>query len=239
MLRRGRIVVVVACALLVPIADARACADAPVGAPGRAVAWRAGIERRTPVYDRLASPHPARRIAPSDAPWLLILGPAREIDGRCRLKVRLPWRPNDAAGWIDADQVPIEETPWRIEVSTRARTLSLYRAGTRVRTVRAVVGKPATPTPAGGFAVTWAIRWRPEDFLGSWVLELTAHSTVLQRYDGGDGTVAIHGRGGASLSDPLGSARSHGCVRLANDAISRIVRTVGASRLPGTPVDIR
>jgi len=28
----------------------------------------------------------------------------------------------------------------------------------------------------------------------------------LATYDGGDGRVALHGRGGASLLDPLGSA---------------------------------
>lgn len=88
------------------------------------------------------------------------------------------------------------------------------------------------------FAIVWAIPWNPNAFLGSWVLELTAHSDVLRQFDGGDGTVGIHGRGGASLQDPLGSARSHGCVRLANDAIDWLVSTVGASELPGTPIQI-
>ena len=38
--------------------------------------------------------------------------------------------------------------------------------------------------------------------------------------------------------DPLGSARSHGCVRLANGAIDQLVETVGDERLLGTPVEI-
>jgi lipoprotein-anchoring transpeptidase ErfK/SrfK len=50
--------------------------------------------------------------------------------------------------------------------------------------------------------------------------------------------VAIHGRGGASLLDPLGSARSHGCIRLSNRAVSWLVSTVGYEQLPGTPVQI-
>jgi hypothetical protein len=104
---------------------------------------------------------------------------------------------------------------------------------------RVVVGKPSTPTAAGLFAITWAIRRHPHDFLGSWVLELTAHSDVLHQFDGGDGTVGIHGRGGASLNDPLGTARSHGCIRLANTAIDWLVRRIGQSRLPATPVQIR
>jgi lipoprotein-anchoring transpeptidase ErfK/SrfK len=177
-------------------------------------------------------------LRPSDAPWLLIVARPRAADHRCWVRVRLPWRPNDATGWVDARKVFIERTRWRIAISTARRTLTLFRSGARVRTVRVVVGKPGTPTPAGLFAVAWAIRWHPGDFLGSWVLELTAHSDVLQRFDGGDGTVGIHGRGGASLLDPLGSARSHGCIRLSNDAISRLVRRIGVNYLAGTPVRI-
>jgi lipoprotein-anchoring transpeptidase ErfK/SrfK len=107
-----------------------------------------------------------------------------------------------------------------------------------IRTVSVVVGKPSTPTPVGLFAIAWAIPWNPNDFLGSWVLELTAHSNVLQQFDGGDGTVGIHGRGGLSLLDPLGSAASHGCIRLANADIDWLVDMVGESQLPGTPVEV-
>jgi lipoprotein-anchoring transpeptidase ErfK/SrfK len=154
------------------------------------------------------------------------------------LRVRLPWRPNGASGWINGDAVLLRATRWRIVVSTARRTLTLWRAGTVARTVRVVVGKPSTPTPVGLFAIAWVVPWHPTDFLGSWVLLLTAHSDVLQRFDGGDGTVGIHGRGGASLLDPLGSARSHGCIRLANDSIDWLVRTVGPGQLPGTPVQV-
>jgi lipoprotein-anchoring transpeptidase ErfK/SrfK len=154
------------------------------------------------------------------------------------LQVRLPWRPNDADGWINARNTFLEQTAWRIEVSTARRTLTLLYEGTRIRTVSIVVGKPSTPTPVGLFAVVWTVRWHPNDFLGSWVLELTAHSNVLQHFEGGDGTVGIHGRGGASLLDPLGSAASHGCIRLANEQIDWLVATVGQSGLPGTPVHV-
>ena len=51
--------------------------------------------------------------------------------------------------------------------------------------------------------------------------------------------MGIHGRGGASLLDPLGAARSHGCIRVSNGPISWIVRKVGAHRLPGIPVRVR
>jgi hypothetical protein len=213
---------------------------ASVAGPTRTVAWRAGIEARTAVFYRLPgkSIRPSRWLARTDAPWLLVVARPRVADDRCWLRLRLPWRPNDAAGWVNADNVVVAKTPWRIQVSTGRRTLTLFRAGASVRTVSVVVGKPSTPTPLGLFAIVWAIPWHPNDFLGSWVLELTGHSDVLQQFDGGDGTVGIHGRGGASLLDPLGSARSHGCIRLANDAIDWLVATVGVERLPGTPVQI-
>ena len=249
--RRTFVVVwaVVMSAAVLTVANARATASVcstvrsktPVAAPTNAGAWRAGLEGRTAVLDRL----PNRRIrisswvAPTDAPWLLVTARPRAADGRCWVQVRLPWRPNDAAGWVNAGKVVLEKNPWRIEVSTAQRTLTVVRAGVPTRTLSVVVGKPSTPTPTGLFAITWAIPWHPNDFLGSWVLELSAHSDVLQHFDGGDGTVGIHGRGGTSLLDPLGSAASHGCIRLANDAIDWLVSTIGESRLPGTPVQIR
>jgi lipoprotein-anchoring transpeptidase ErfK/SrfK len=182
--------------------------------------------------------HVTRWLTPTEAESLLVVAPARAARGRCWLRVRLPWRPNGSAGWINAGKVLLQPTSWRIVVSPAHRTLTLFRAGEAVRTLSVVVGKPSTPTPGGLFAVWWAIPSHPHAFLGSWVLELTAHSDVLRQFDGGDGTVAIHGRGGASLEDPLGTALSHGCIRLSNAAIDWLVRTVGPSQLPGTPVQI-
>jgi lipoprotein-anchoring transpeptidase ErfK/SrfK len=218
----------------------RVLGRASIAGPTKGVAWRAGVQSRIGVFDRVPGEdlHPSSRVAPTDDPWLLIVSRPRDTFNRCWLQVRLPWRPNDAAGWINAKLVVVEKTPWRIEVSTAQRILTLLKSGRSVRTISVVVGKPSTPTPTGLFAIAWAIRWHPNDFLGSWVLELTAHSDVLQQFDGGDGTVGIHGRGGASLLDPLGSDRSHGCIRLANNAIDWLVATVGAAQLPGTPVQI-
>jgi hypothetical protein len=102
-----------------------------------------------------------------------------------------------------------------------------------------VIGAPATPTAGGLFSVIEVWRWKPGDFLGSYILPTTAHSNVLQEFGGGDGRAGIHGRGGASLLAPLGAARSHGCIRLANRAIEWIVRTVGHNGLPGIPVRVR
>jgi lipoprotein-anchoring transpeptidase ErfK/SrfK len=167
---------------------------------------------------------------------LLVLGAQRDRFGRRWVQVRLPERPNDAAGWMLADRAVLSRTTWRLEVDLSARRVQLIRLGRVVRTFRAVVGAPATPTPRGQFAIAEIVRQPdPRGFLGPWALHLTAHSAVLDNYGGGPGTVAIHGRGGASFLDPLGSARSHGCIRIDNREVQFLARVL----VPGAPVTIR
>lgn len=154
------------------------------------------------------------------------------------MKVRLPARPNHDAGWIDSKRVLIRPTNWRIFISLPTRILTIDRAGVPIRRLRVVIGATTTPTPTGLFSIIGAWRSPPNAFLGSWILALTAHSNVLHAFDGGNGRIGIHGRSGSSLRDPLGTAHSHGCIRLANKAIDWLVRTIGRTQLPGTPVQI-
>lgn len=231
------------CLLGVPTASAAlschsgSATGSVVGSPTGNLAWRAELLGPTGV-DRIS--HSGRRIPisvePTQASWLLVLGAARTQSGRCWVKVRLPWRPNDASGWVEASRVILRPTAWRIVVSVAKRSLSVYRDGSLLRRVEVVVGAPDTPTPLGLFSIVGAWRSPPTAFLGSWILALTAHSTVLHEFDGGDGTIGIHGRGGASLLDPLGSALSHGCIRLDNSSIDWLVGRIGARALPGIPV---
>ena len=85
--------------------------------------------------------------------------------------------------------------------SRRSTHVTLFAPELPVRTVRVVVGKPSTPTPVGLFAVVWAIPWHANDFLGSWVLELTAHSDVLQHFEGGEGR-SVYTAAGERASGP-------------------------------------
>jgi lipoprotein-anchoring transpeptidase ErfK/SrfK len=224
-------------ALALPAHAAAAPRCASIGAPTTKLAWRARLLGVTPARRYLARPATAR-IDPYDAASVLVLGARADARGRCWLRVRTPARPNSATVWISAARTRLRATPWRIEVDRSRRTVALLRSGRRVWRARAVVGTSGTPTPTGLFAVASVWRNPPSDFLGAWILALTAHSDVLKTFDGGDGRVALHGRGGASLRDPLGSASSHGCVRLRNADISRLVRLVGVAALPGTPVRI-
>lgn len=165
---------------------------------------------------------------------LLVLRSALDGHGRRWLRVRLQDRPNDRSGWIVADRARIRSTPWRVVVSLSARTVAVRRRGKLVRRFGAVVGAPRTPTPRGLFAVGERIR-QPAGVIGPWALHLTAHSDVLDDYGGGPGRVAIHGRSGALLSDPLGAAASHGCIRIDNQAVAWLAERA----LEGTPVRVK
>ncbi len=165
---------------------------------------------------------------------LLVLGSKRDQRGRLWLKVRLPSRPNSSFGWILASHAKLGLTKIRVEVSLNARALRLRSAGKVIFRTRVVVGKRSTPTPRGDFAVSERADSPRGATIGPFALALTAFSEVLFNYDGGRGQVAIHGRSGALLNDPLGSAASHGCIRLSNNALRLVARFAKA----GTPVSI-
>lgn len=140
---------------------------------------------------------------------LMVTEEAVDPQGRAWLRVQLPGRPNGRSAWVRRSKVFHYRSPWSMEVRLRTRTVVLHRLGRPYRRWRAVIGAPATPTPVGLFAVDERDRQaEPGGFYGPWILRLTARSDKLKRFDGGPGTVGIHGRGGASLRDRLGSARS-------------------------------
>jgi lipoprotein-anchoring transpeptidase ErfK/SrfK len=120
-------------------------------------------------------------------------------------------------------------------VSRARRHARLLEGGRLVEVIPVVVGAPSTPTPRGQFFVAEHVRLTAGSSLGRWALATSAHSNVLQEFDGGPGQIALHGRRGPLAVAPLGSAASHGCVRFDNAVIDRLARL-----LPnGTPVEIR
>jgi lipoprotein-anchoring transpeptidase ErfK/SrfK len=242
---RGRAALLIAAGALaaspLALADRAVAAAPPVAGPTATLAWTAKV-----IYPTMARAAPradARRTirVGTVAAWdggpvgLLVLGARSDKSGRLWIKVQLPDRPNGRSGWINADYARLATTPWRLVLDRGSRRVSAYRSGHRVRSWRVVVGKPSTPTPRGLFAIYERVRQPPGSELGPFALQLTAHSNTLKNFGGGPGRVAMHGRSGALLSDPLGSARSHGCIRMQN----RIVRWLAARARPGTPVEIR
>ena len=233
--------VVLAAAVAPCAAGASPSAEPKVRGPTRAEAWVARIVAPARGYARAGGTRVIARLGVT-ARWaggpnqLLVLAARHDAAGRLWLRVRLARRPNNANAWIRADRTVLKRTRWRVEIDVGDRILTVFRANRILHRFRAVVGAPATPTPVGRFAIAEIVRQpHPSGFLGPWALHLTAHSDVLDDYGGGPGTVAIHGRGGSSLRDPLGSARSHGCIRIDN----RPIRYLARHLVPGTPVTIR
>jgi lipoprotein-anchoring transpeptidase ErfK/SrfK len=153
-------------------------------------------------------------------------------DGVQLLHVLLPGRPNGSRGWITQAGTTLTTTSWRIVVRTTSRRLLIYRHGRLQRTLIAIVGKPATPTPRGDFFVEESVRMPSGSTGGPYALALSAHSNVLQEFEGGHGQIAIHGL--TNLTGRLGTASSHGCIRLDDPSI----RWLAAHIAPGVPVRI-
>lgn len=163
---------------------------------------------------------------------LPVTGRATTEDGARWLRVLLPGRPNGAEGWIAERGTAPTTTSWHIVVRTSTRQVRVYRGGRLVRIFAAIVGKRATPTPHGRFFVEESIRMLPGNAGGPFALALSARSNVLQEFAGGPGQIGIHGL--QNLGGTLGTAISHGCVRLANPHI----RWLAARIVPGVPVTI-
>jgi lipoprotein-anchoring transpeptidase ErfK/SrfK len=175
---------------------------------------------------------PARRPITGEQTTLPVI--ARSIDpGGVRwLDVMLPGRPDGSTGWIAQQGTRPLVTPWRIVVDLAARRVSVYGNGRMARSFRAVVGKPSTPTPTGGFFVEEVLRMPAGEAGGPYALALSARSNVLQEFEGGPGQIGIHGRD--NLGGTLGTAASHGCIRVATASIDWLAARIG----PGTPVTI-
>jgi hypothetical protein len=150
------------------------------------------------------------------------------------VQIRLESRPDGSTGWIPAQNVTLTSTPYAIVVSICQRTLTIFSNGTAVYAAFVGVGQARWPTPVGATYIDSVVNTpaRQQYIYGPTVYILGTHSNVFTDFDGGDGTVAIHGY----PSDPgstRGVASSHGCVRSSPTTINAI-KVVPV----GTPVSI-
>lgn len=213
------------------------CAAATSAAQTSQAAPLVGLEQTQRVFARPGAGEPhslvdARRPITGVRTVLPVLKTAVRAEGRRWLKVSLPGRPNGSTGWIRAGATQPLSTPWRIVVETARRRVIVIRGDRVVRRFRAIVGAPSTPTPNGRFFVEESVALRAPLVGGPLALALSARSTVLRQFAGGPGQIALHGRGG--IGGVLGTAVSHGCVRLGDPAINWLAARIG----PGVPVTI-
>lgn len=169
---------------------------------------------------------------------LPVIGEAIDERGHSWLRVRLPGRTLDGAtappsGWLLADHTRISATSWHVVVDVRRRTVSVYHWGSLVRRFRAVVGAASTPTPVGEWFIEESVMLPASAVGAPFALATSARSGVLRHFDGGPGQIAIHGI--KNIGGRVGSATSHGCVRLQTRSLVWLAARVGA----GVPFTVR
>jgi lipoprotein-anchoring transpeptidase ErfK/SrfK len=175
----------------------------------------------------------AKRPITEERTVLPVIGQTAGVDGVGWLQVLLPGRPNGHTGWIKLRATRAARTGWHLVVNTTTRRVTIYYKGRSMRVFKAIVGKAATPTPRGEFFVEEVIQLRAGDVGAPFALALSARSNVLQEFAGGPGQIALHGL--RNVGGALGTAVSHGCVRLDNAAIRWLNIRIG----PGIPVTIK
>jgi lipoprotein-anchoring transpeptidase ErfK/SrfK len=174
----------------------------------------------------------ARRPITDERTVLPVLGHSTGADGLEWLHVMLPGRPNGLTGWISQHATASAATSWHVVVDRSERRVIVYRSSRVVRVFKAIVGKPSTPTPRGEFFVEEVVQVPGNQVGTPFALALSARSNVLQEFAGGPGQIALHSV--ANIGGVLGTAVSHGCVRLDTRAIEWLAWRVGR----GVPVTI-
>lgn len=145
-------------------------------------------------------------------------------------RVQLPVAPNGSTGWVSASAVRVYRVMTRIVVHLSMRRLVVYRSGRPVFRASVAIGAAQTPTPVGRYFANERFLLNSTGPFGVAALGISAHSDVLKNWVQG-GPIALHG-----TDDPasIGSAVTHGCIRLTNGDMRRLFGLAPA----GTPVTI-
>ncbi len=201
------------------------------GFPGPFRVVAAAKNAKTPIYDTAVATKP-----------FTVLNNKTNFSGRHvfvvqakegeNYRVYLPMRPNGRIGYVRAADVSLYQHDYAVIVSLSKKTLTLYKAGVVQMTESVGIGQSRWPTPTGSFYMRELARPRnPRGSYGPWAFGLSAYSTVLQKFGRGDGQIGIHGTNQPKL---LGTKVSHGCIRMRNEAITKLAQTLPQ----GVPVDI-
>jgi lipoprotein-anchoring transpeptidase ErfK/SrfK len=152
-------------------------------------------------------------------------------DGETWFKALLPVRPNGTTGFVRGKDLAVSTTAYRLVLDRRLFRLRLYRGCALARTYRVGIGTGATPTPVGQFYLTSLTKLPdPGTVYGPYAYGLSGFSDVLKTWRYG-GIIGLHG-----TNDPssIGKRSSHGCIRMYNGDIRRLVKILPL----GTPIEI-
>ncbi len=150
------------------------------------------------------------------------------------LHVHLPVRPNGSTGWLRAADAALSTTDYHIEVRLTEHLLRLHKGDDVVMEAAVGVGREEVPTPGGVYYIKELLQPpTPGGVYGAYAYGLSGYSPVLESFAGGQGVIGIHG---TNQPETVGTDASHGCIRMLDADITRLVTEFG---LPlGTPVEI-
>jgi hypothetical protein len=159
-------------------------------------------------------------------------GLLRDHDGDVWYRALLPIRPNGTSGYVPASAVSVVQTEYRVAIDRHHLRLALWRGCSKLKVFPIGLGKESTPTPDGRYYIIALLK--PPitgSIYGNYAYGLSAFSDVLTHWADG-GIIGLHG-----TNDPssIGDRKSHGCIRMYNWDISKLVRLLPL----GTPVEIR
>jgi len=191
------------------------------------VAARRGPSLQSPIIASF------RKINAQGAPQVFDLeGSTGDSAGAVWFRALLPIRPNGTIGYLPPGSVSVLQTPYRIVVDRHKLRLTLWKGCSQIKVFRIGLGKESTPTPNGNFYIISLLK--PPlagSVYGAYAYGLSAFSNAITDWAGG-GIIGLHG-----TNDPssIGNSKSHGCIRLYNWDIAKLVPILPL----GTPVQIR
>jgi lipoprotein-anchoring transpeptidase ErfK/SrfK len=216
------------------------------GGNSSAAATRASCQWRVSLIGTVAAPTVQARSAPSTNapvvhsfgrhnvqgnPQVFLLLDAQPVGHTTWFRALLPVRPNGTTGFIDGAQLSLARTPYHLTVSKEQRRLTLWKGCEAVKTYPVAIGTNTTPTPTGTFYLASLVRPPTANSVyGTYAFGLSGFSPVIRTWKWG-GVIGLHG-----TNDPssIGHYTSHGCIRLYNRVIDRLVRILPL----GTPISI-
>jgi lipoprotein-anchoring transpeptidase ErfK/SrfK len=152
-------------------------------------------------------------------------------DGQVWYQAVLPMRPNGTIGFIQSQALRLSQTAYRIVVSRAKLTLTLWEGCRVVARYPIGLGTLDTPTPVGKFYLISLLKPPvPNSVYGVYAYGLSAYSSAITTWKWG-GVIGLHG-----TNDPssIGKRKSHGCIRMRNGDLLKLVRILPL----GTPIEI-
>lgn len=180
-----------------------------------------------PIFDRPGATQPIKTLPnpilynndPNAAVPLVML--IRQDAAPGWLEVFLPVRPNGATGFVRTSDVKVTTHTFHIEVRLGAFSLRVFKGTEVILDTKIAIASDNTPTPGGLYYTNMLFQPPdPNTAYGTYAYGLSGYSDTLKSFNGGPGQLGIHG---TNEPNRIGQKVSHGCIRVRNEDIEKLV----------------